>query len=51
MALEANEANAYLDAIGKSGKKHKLKIVDRWGSTEFMAACKDDVFKVSPYRL
>ena len=45
--LEGNEATAYLDAIRKCGKKYKLKIFDQLSSTEFMAACKDDVFKIS----
>jgi hypothetical protein len=29
----------------------KLKTVDQLTSTEFMAACKDDVFKISSYRV
>jgi hypothetical protein len=42
-------ATAYLDAIRKSGKKYKMKTVGQLSSTEFMAACKDDVFKISFY--
>ena len=49
--LEGKEATAYLDAIRKSGKKYEIKIVDQLSSTEFMAACKDDVFKISFYRV
>jgi len=49
--LEGNEATAYLHAIRKSGKKYELKTVDQLTSTEFMAACKDDVFKISSYRV
>jgi hypothetical protein len=49
--LEGNEATTYLDAIRKSGKKYELKTVDQLNSTEFMAACKDDVFKISSYRV
>jgi hypothetical protein len=40
-----------LDAISKSGTKHDLKIVDQLSSTEFRAARKDNVFKISPYRV
>jgi hypothetical protein len=49
--LEGNEATAYLHAIRKSGRKYELKTVDQLSSTEFMAACKDDVFKISSYRV
>jgi hypothetical protein len=45
--LEGNEATAYLHTIRKSGKKYELKTVDQLSSTEFMAACKDDVFRIS----
>ena len=48
--LEGNEATAYLYAIRKSGKKYELKTVDQLTSTEFMAACKDDAFKIWFYR-
>ena len=48
--LEGNEATAYLDAIRKSGE-YKLKVVGQLSSAEFMAACKDDVFKISSYRV
>lgn len=48
--LEGEEASAYLDAIKKSRKKYEMKTVDRLSSTEFMAACTDDVFKISFYR-
>jgi hypothetical protein len=47
--LKGKEATAYLDAIRKSGKKYKMKTVGQLSSTEFMAACKDDVFKISFY--
>jgi hypothetical protein len=49
--LEGNEATAYLDAIRKSGKKYEMKTVGHLSSTEFMAACKDDAFKISFYRV
>jgi hypothetical protein len=49
-ALEGNEATAYLDAIRKSAKNHKMKTVDQLSSTEFMAACRDDAFKSLFYR-
>jgi hypothetical protein len=49
--LEGKEATAYLDAIRKSGKKYEMKIVGQLSSTEFMAACKDDAFKISFYRV
>ena len=49
--LEGKEAAAYLDAIRKSGKKYEMKTVDQLSSTEFMAACKDDAFKISFYRV
>ena len=48
--LEGNEATAYLDALGKGGKKYQTKIVDQLSPTEFMAACKNDAFKISFYR-
>ena len=48
--LEGSEATAYLDAIRKSGKKYEIKTVDQLSSTEFMAACTNDVFKISFYR-
>ena len=48
--LEGKEATAYLDALGKSGKKYQTKIVDQLSPTEFMAACKNDAFKISFYR-
>ena len=50
-AFEGKEATAYLDAIRKSGKKYEMKTVDQLSSTEFMAACKDDAFKISFYRV
>ena len=49
--LEGKAATAYLDAIRKSGKKYKMKTVGQLSSTEFMAACKDDAFKISFYRV
>ena len=49
-ALEGNEATAYLDAIRKSGKKYAMKTVGQLSSSEFMAACKDNAFKISFYR-
>ena len=48
--LEGEEASGYLDAIKKSRKKYEMKTVDQLSSTEFMAACTDDVFKISFYR-
>ena len=39
--LEGKAATAYLDAIS----------VGQLSSTEFMAACKDDAFKISFYRV
>ena len=48
--LEGSEATTYLDAIRKSGKRYEMKTVDQLSSTEFMAACTDDVFKISFYR-
>ena len=49
--LEGKEATAYLDAIRKSSKKYEMKTVGQLSSTEFMAACKDDAFKISFYRV
>jgi hypothetical protein len=49
--LEGKEATAYLDAIRKNGKKYEMKTVGQLSSTEFMAACKDDAFKISFYRV
>jgi hypothetical protein len=49
--LEGKDATAYLDAIRKSGKKYEMKTVGQLSSTEFMAACKDDAFKISFYRV
>jgi hypothetical protein len=48
--LKGDDATAYLDAIKKSGKTYELKTVGQLSSTEFMAACKDDAFKISFYR-
>ena len=48
--LKGDDATAYLDAIKKSGKTYELKTVGQLSSTEFMAACKDDVFKISFFR-
>ena len=48
--LEGKEATAYLDAIRKNGKKYEMKTVGQLSSTEFMAACKDNAFKISFYR-
>jgi hypothetical protein len=48
--LEGEEASAYLDAIKKSRKKYEMETVDQLSSTEFMAACMDDVFKITFYR-
>jgi hypothetical protein len=47
--LEGKEATAYLDAIRKS-VKNGMKTVDQLSAAEFMAACTDDVFKISYYR-
>jgi hypothetical protein len=49
--LEGKEATAYLDAIKKSGKKYEMKTVGQLSLDEFMAACKDDAFKISFYRV
>ena len=46
--LEGKEAT---DAIRKSGKKYEMKTDGQLSSTEFMAACKDDAFKISFYRV
>jgi hypothetical protein len=48
--LKGDDATAYLDAIKKSGKTYELKTVGQLSSTEFMAACKDDAFKISFFR-
>ena len=48
--LEGDEATAYLEAIRKSSKKYEMKTVGQLSSTEFMAACKDNAFKISFYR-
>ena len=48
--LEGKEATAYLDAIRKSIKKYGMKTADQLSWAEFMAACTDDVFKISFYR-
>ena len=48
--LEGNEATTYLDAIRKSAKRYQMKTIGELSSTEFMAACKDDAFKISFYR-
>ena len=48
--LEGNEATAYLEAIRKSGKTYEMQTVGELSSTEFMAACKADAFKISFYR-
>ena len=48
--LEGKEATAYLDAIRKSVKKYGMKTVDQLSAAEFMAACADDVFKITFYR-
>jgi hypothetical protein len=42
---------AILDAIRKSGKKYKMKTVGQLNSSEIMAVCKDDAFKISFYRV
>jgi hypothetical protein len=49
--LKGKEATAYLDAIRKSGKTYEMKTVGQLSSTEFMAACMDDAFKISFYRV
>ena len=49
--LKGKEATAYLDAIRKSGKSYEMKTVGQLSSAEFMAACKDDAFKISFYRV
>jgi hypothetical protein len=49
--LKGKEATAYLDAIRKSGKKYEMKTAGQLSSDEFMAACKDDAFKISFYRV
>jgi hypothetical protein len=49
--LKGGDATAYLDAIRRSGKRYKLKTVGQLSSTEFMAACKDDAFKIWFYRV
>jgi hypothetical protein len=49
--LKGKEATAYLDAIRKSGKKYEMKTAGQLSSSEFMAACKDDAFKISFYRV
>ena len=49
--LKGKEATAYLDAIRKSGKSYEMKTVGQLSSTEFMAACMDDAFKISFYRV
>ena len=38
------------DVIRKSVKKYGMKTVDQLSAAEFMAACADDVFKISFYR-
>ena len=48
--LEGNEATTYLDAIRKSDKKYDMKTLGQLSAREFMAACKDDAFKISFYR-
>jgi hypothetical protein len=49
--LKGKEATAYLDAIKKSGKKYEMKTDGQLSSAEFMAACMDDAFKISFYRV
>jgi hypothetical protein len=49
--LEGEEVAVYLDAIRKSGRKYEMKAAGQLNSTEFMTACKDDVFKISLYRV
>ena len=48
--LEGNEAATYLDAIRKSDKKYDMKTLGQLNSSEFMAACKDDAFRIWFYR-
>jgi len=48
--LEGDEATAYLDAIRKSTKKYVMRTPDQLSAAEFMAACTDDVFRISFYR-
>jgi hypothetical protein len=48
--LDGEEATAYLDAIRRSIKKYAVKTADQLSEGEFMAACTDDVFKISFYR-
>ena len=48
--LEGKEATVYLDAIRKSVKKYGMKTADQLSAAEFMAACTEDVFKISFYR-
>lgn len=48
--LDGKEATAYVDAIRKSVKKYGMKTVDQLSTAEFMAACTDNVFKISFYR-
>jgi hypothetical protein len=47
--LEGDGATAWMPS--ERAARSKLKTVDRLSSTEFMAACKDDVFKISSYRV
>ena len=49
--LDGDEATAYMDAIRKSVKKYGMKTVNQLSAAEFMAACKDDAFKISFYRV
>ena len=42
--------NGILDAIRKSVKKYGMKAADQLSAAEFMAACTDDVFRISFYR-
>ena len=39
-----------MDAIRKSDKKYDMKTLGQLSAREFMAACKDDAFKISFYR-
>ena len=48
--LEGKEAIAYLGAIRKSIKKYAMRTANQLSAAEFMAACTDDVFKISFYR-
>jgi hypothetical protein len=48
--LDGDEATAYLDAIRKSVKKYGMKTVNQLSAAEFMAACTEDVFRISFYR-